>query len=138
MPHRNLLFFLFWCLSTVNGLPQQPFFKHYQVKEGLLSNYTYFVLQDSKGYIWVSSDVGVSRFDGHVFTNYNTAHGMTDNEVFSMYEDRQGRIWFATLNGKPCFVQNGVLYSEKNIPFLKQCDLKGLVFRILEKQLEPL
>ncbi|MCC6459630.1 MAG: histidine kinase [Saprospiraceae bacterium] len=121
-----------WLVCRV-GWAQQPFSKNYQVKEGLLSNYTYFVFQDSKGYIWIGSDVGVSRFDGHTFTNYNTAQGLSDNEVFSLYEDRKGRIWCATLNGKPCFFQDGRLYSEKNMPFLKKCDLRGLVFRIFEK-----
>jgi len=113
---------------------QQPFHINYQAKEGLFSNYIYFVYQDSKGYIWVGSDIGVSRFDGNSFTNFNTAHGMSDNEVFSMLEDRKGRLWFATLNGKPCFYQNDVIYSEKNLPLLKQCDVGGLVLRIFEQQ----
>ena len=113
---------------------QQPFSINYQAKEGLFSNYIYFVYLDSKGYIWVGSDIGVSRFDGNSFTHFNTAHGLSDNEVFSMLEDRKGRLWFATLNGKPCFYQNGTIYSEKNLPLLKQCDVGGLVLRIFEQQ----
>jgi len=99
----SVLLLLFFAIGHL--IAQQPFFKNYQIKDGLVSNYTYFVFQDSKGYIWVGSDVGVSRFDGQTFTNYNTAHGMPDNEVFSIYEDKAGRLWFATLTGKPCFFQ---------------------------------
>jgi ligand-binding sensor domain-containing protein len=113
-------------------IAQQPFFKNYQIKDGLVSNYTYFVFQDSKGYIWVGSDVGVSRFDGQTFTNYNTAHGMPDNEVFSIYEDKGGRLWFATLTGKPCFYYNDSIYSENNLPFLKECDAKGMIINFFE------
>ncbi len=114
-------------------LAQQPFSKNYQTSEGLSSNYIYSVFQDSKGYIWVSSDVGVSRFDGQSFVHYNTSHGMPDNEVFSMCEDRAGRIWFATLNGKPGFYYKGALYNSNNLDFLKRCDLKGLVLKLFQQ-----
>jgi ligand-binding sensor domain-containing protein len=113
-------------------IAQQPFFKNYQIKDGLLSNYIYSVFQDSKGYIWVSSDVGISRFDGQTFSNYNTAHGMPDNEVFSMYEARDGRLWFATLRGKPCFYYRDSIFSENNLSFLKRCDVQGMIINIIE------
>ncbi len=113
---------------------QQPFSKNYQTSEGLPSNYIYAVIQDSKGYIWASSDVGVSRFDGQSFVHYNTSHGLPDNEVFTMCEDRVGRIWFATLNGKSGFFYNGVLYNAHNFELLKQCDLKGLTLRLFQQE----
>ena len=124
------LWFVFFAIEPL--IAQQPFFKNYQIKDGLLSNYIYSVFQDSKGYIWVSSDVGISRFDGQSFTNYNTAHGMPDNEVFSMYEARDGRLWFATLRGKPCFYFRDSIFSENNLPFLKRCDVQGMIINIIE------
>jgi ligand-binding sensor domain-containing protein len=130
---RSLSFLCLFIAGFVAPMrAQTPFYKNYQVKEGLLSNFVYCVFQDSKGYIWVSSDVGVSRFDGHTFTYYNTADGMSDNEVFSMYEDKKGRIWFATLNGKPCFYQNGYIYNEASHTYLKKGHLGNLVVKILE------
>ena len=133
--HSKFLVLILFVLFLKGSLTaQQPFHINYQAKEGLFSNYIYFVYQDSKGYIWVGSDIGVSRFDGNSFTNFNTAHGMSDNEVFSMMEDRKGRLWFATLNGKPCFYQDGVIYNEKNLPLLRQCETGGLVQRILQRQ----
>ena len=124
------LWFVFFAIEPL--IAQQPFFKNYQIKDGLLSNYIYSVFQDSKGYIWVSSDVGISRFDGQSFTNYNTAHGMPDNEVFSMYEARDGRLWFATLRGKPCFYFRDSIFSENNLPFLKRRDVQGMIINIIE------
>lgn len=98
------------------------------------SNYLYSVFQDSKGYIWVTTDVGVSRFDGQTFTPYNTSHGLPDNEIFSLCEDRKGRIWFATLNGKTGFYYNGIIYNENNTELLRQCDVKGLIIRLFEQE----
>lgn len=111
---------------------QQPFYKNYQIGDGLPSNYIYSIFQDKQGYIWASSDVGVSRFDGQSFTNFNTSQGLPDNEVFSMCEDHAGRLWFATLNGKAGFYYKGVLYNENNTPLLLQCNLKGLVIKLFE------
>jgi ligand-binding sensor domain-containing protein len=132
MRYRILLFV--WIVkATTQVLAQQPFTKNYQTGNGLPSNYLYSVFQDSKGYIWVTTDVGVSRFDGQTFTNFNTSHGLPDNEVFSAIEDRQGRIWFATLNGNSGFYQNGQFYNEHNFPLLRQCQLKGLTLRLFEQ-----
>lgn len=132
MLQKVIILTVLFILAALRIPAQAPFMKNYQVKEGLPSNYTYFVAQDSKGYIWVGSDVGVSRFDGHTFTNFTTAHGLSDNEIFSMLEDHAGRIWFATLNGKPCFYENGQFYNESNHAFLKQCNLQGVVLRLFE------
>lgn len=117
----------------LHGHTQQPFSKNYQINEGLLSNYIYSVFQDSKGYIWMSSDVGVSRFDGQSFVHYNTSHGLPDNEVFSFCEDRAGRIWFATLNGKPGYLYNGVFHNPSNDAFLKRCQGEGMVVKLFEQ-----
>jgi len=129
---RKILAISLLTLTLQSLYGQQPFFKNYQTEEGLPSNYTYFVLQDSKGYIWTSSDVGVSRFDGQSFENYNTSQGMPDNEIFRLCEDHIGRIWFSTLKGKPGFFYQGKIYTEHNLDFLKRCDLKGLSIKLFE------
>jgi ligand-binding sensor domain-containing protein len=138
LPSRSMrclfLWFVFSCSVPVVGYTQQPFYKNYQLNEGLLSNYIYSVFQDSKGYIWLSSDVGVSRFDGQSFVHFNTSHGLPDNEVFNMLEDTAGRIWFATLNGKPGYYEHGVFYAEHNSELLKKCRNKGMTLKLFQQK----
>lgn len=131
---RRFFWMFFSCCVTAVGYTQQPFYKNYQLNEGLLSNYIYSVFQDSKGYIWFSSDVGVSRFDGQAFVHFNSSHGLPDNEVFSMLEDDAGRIWFATLNGKPGYFENGQFYGEHNSELLKKCRNKGMTLKLFQKK----
>ena len=50
-----------------------PSFRHYTTDDGLASPEVYHVLQDKKGYIWIATDNGVSRFDGYDFRNYSKA-----------------------------------------------------------------
>ncbi len=131
---HKLLFLLFFLCAVLPGHAQSPFSKNYQINEGLPSNYIYSVFQDSNGYIWVSSDVGVSRFDGQSFVHYNTSHGLPDNEVFSMCEDKAGRIWFATLNGKPGFYLDGTIHNGSNDDLLKRCNSKGMVLKLFQQE----
>ena len=101
-----ILFFCFY-LSTA----QSPLYKNYNVKEGLPSSETYEVFQDSKGYIWIATDRGVSRFDGYEFKTYTTEDGLPDNVNFGFYEDARGRIWLKAYSNKLCYYQDGSFHT---------------------------
>ncbi len=61
--------FLFILLSGL--LPAQDF-RHqiYTFDHGLPTNLTKDALQDSLGFIWIATDLGLSRFDGKIFQNF--------------------------------------------------------------------
>ncbi len=75
-----------------------PVFRHYTTDQGLPSPETYDLLQDRRGYLWVSTDNGVSRFDGYEFRNFGPKEGLKNNVVFQLYEDFRGRIWMVTMS----------------------------------------
>ncbi|UTW66706.1 histidine kinase [bacterium SCSIO 12643] len=77
------------------------------------SNETYDVFQDSKGYIWIGTDNGVVKYDGHTFISYNTKHGLKDNTVFRIQEDSNGRIWFMTYSKKLYYLENNRILPYK-------------------------
>jgi len=84
---------------------QNTVIKHYGVNQGLPSSETYFVFQDSKGYLWIATDAGVVKYDGYQFKTYTTADGLPDNTVFKIHEDKYGRVWFSTYSGRfACYV----------------------------------
>lgn len=84
------------------------------------SNVCYDIIQDSKGYIWIASENGVSRFDGKDFKNYTTQNGLADNEIFKIVEDQKGRIWFLSYNGQLSYYYKGFIHHSGNTPFLKK------------------
>jgi len=43
---------------------QRPYYIAYSTKNGLLSNTCYDVIQDSKDFLWIATEIGVIRFDG--------------------------------------------------------------------------
>ena len=94
---------LLFALSILISSPAYPqFFQSTNFKEGagLPSSESYMVFQDSKGFMWIATDNGVVKYDGHEFVTYNTADGLTDNTVFGFFEDYKGRIWFRTARAR--------------------------------------
>src|ERR1043165_6849399 len=112
MNSARYLLFWFFISGFLSIKAQENFFRHFSTNEGLPSSETYSVFQDSKGYIWVATDMGVSRFDGYNFKNYTTADGLVDNAIFAFYEDSAGRIWFHSFSGKLSFFYNHPIYGK--------------------------
>lgn len=73
--------------------------RHYDVSDGLAHGQVTAVLQDRKGYIWVGTFEGLSRFDGYGFTNYSAQDGLGHVLVTDLAEDGYGRLWVATNGG---------------------------------------
>ncbi|MBI3517841.1 MAG: hypothetical protein HY062_00600 [Bacteroidetes bacterium] len=74
------------------------------MKNGLTSNYCYDVLQDHKGYIWVATLNGLSRFNGNVWLNFQQQskqlrYQLPANWVVDIDEDHLGNIWINTDRG---------------------------------------
>ncbi len=45
-------------------------FNRITIDDGLSSNRTYDAVQDSEGFIWISTDIGIDRFDGKNIVHY--------------------------------------------------------------------
>lgn len=59
----------FNCLA--NSSKDQPlFFRHYTTEYGLPSSYVKSIVQDSDGFIWATTRMGIVRFDGVKFKEY--------------------------------------------------------------------
>lgn len=77
MHHSRLILPLFFFLFSIAPASKgQSFgdssFTHYTRTEGLSNNYITGIVQDSLGYIWVSTRKGLNRFDGRFFSSYYT------------------------------------------------------------------
>lgn len=98
----------------------EPLMFHFSTEDGLPSNHIYDVFEDSRGFLWLATEEGVSRFDGTEFENFHTSDGLTGEVVLSIREDRKGRIWMMTLCGIPCYWKEGKFYNPQNTPFLQE------------------
>lgn len=117
---------------ALKSTAQSTYLQHFSTKNGLPSNNCYYTLQDTKGYIWVSTDAGVSRFDGKIFENFSIDDGLPDNQILQLKEDRHGRIWFLALNGELSYFYNGKIYNETNDKQLKLLKLNAVIVSFFE------
>ena len=99
---------------------QQLPIKTYTIADGLVNNRISRIVRDSRGYLWFCTENGLSRFDGHSFTNYTTAQGLPDNEVDDILETRSGAYWIATGKGL-------CRYNPKGLPRPQQPGLPQLL-----------
>lgn len=111
---------------------QEIKFQELNASTELPSNTVYQVFQDSKKYVWFTSEAGLSRYDGEYVQNFSMEDGLTDNEIFGLYEDSQGRIWMRTYNGKPCYFQGEGVYDAYNDEVLEEMSSPSWVTSILE------
>lgn len=134
MLKRTFIYFLLGVLLLIApvALAQTSFIEHFDTKDGLPSNICFYSLQDSKGYIWVGTDAGVSRFDGHYFTNYTIEDGLPDNQILQIKEDRIGRVWFLSFSGKLSFHYNGKIYNEANSQLIRLLRLNEIIVSFFE------
>jgi ligand-binding sensor domain-containing protein len=63
----------FWILIFLTAAARadyDPFHHHYTGENGLSSNICYDVITDRDGFLWVSTENGVCRFDGKRFVQF--------------------------------------------------------------------
>lgn len=74
-------------------------FRSYTVKDGLVHNFVRKCQSDSKGFLWVITQNGLSRFDGFGFRNFQHIQGdstsLPYNDLNDITIDKQDRIWLA-------------------------------------------
>lgn len=82
-------------VSTAEQLPV----KTYTTADGLAHNHINHIRSDSRGFLWICTDEGLSRFDGYHFTSYTRAHGLPHYYVNDLIETKSGTYWIATDGG---------------------------------------
>ncbi len=70
-------------------------------RPALPGNTVNFIFQDSRGFLWLSTNRGLSRYDGSNIKNYIRIgeNGITDKTINGIAEDGEGNLWFGTESG---------------------------------------
>ncbi len=92
--------------SSLMKLPvtrQVAKFKHFTINDGLPANQIYDILQSTRGFIWIATREGLSKFDGSEFTNYthnlDNPNSLASNFIWTMREDSDGILWLSLWGG---------------------------------------
>ena len=69
-----ILLLTFCCSGKTQTFEEKDFIR-YTVKDGMVDNNINCLQQDEWGYIWLGTDAGLNRFDGHSFRNLSLSSG---------------------------------------------------------------
>ncbi len=79
-------------------------FDHYSTADGLPHDNICDIRQDSRGYIWIATWYGLSRYDGDRFVNYTIRSGeggvSAHNRILTIDEDAAGYLWLTTYDNR--------------------------------------
>jgi len=84
----------------------------YSTHDGLPNNYIYAIIKDNAGYLWLSTNKGISRFDHKkiVAVNYTKSDGLQENEfnTGSYFKSKSGEIFFGGVDGITFFSPDAI------------------------------
>src|SRR5258706_7244252 len=81
--------------STAERLP----IKIFTSADGLGSSFVSFLMRDSRGFLWVCTRDGLSRFDGSRFVTYQIGDNGAPPGIEQILETRKGVYWISTTGG---------------------------------------
>ncbi len=107
-------------LTAQQSLHFSPVFRNYSTDQGLPNNWIYAIEQDHEGYLWVSTDNGVCRFNGYRFEQFPDTLQANFTSVMSqaMMEDECGRMWWVDFQGRVFYEENNRIYPWSLNPLL--------------------
>lgn len=141
------LFRIIWLIIFVPSttLAQVYNVSTFQTSDGLSQSQVRSILQDSRGFVWLGTQRGLSKFDGKNFENFQAQSATGPNEALAgnfigaLFEDNEGKIWIGTEQGASTYDGNkftrvkGTFFSQsRSIEAFTQ-DSKGRVWIGTEK-----
>ena len=100
-----LIVFAVFFLSVLRAQVASPFsFTHYNMKDGLASNEVTCITQDRTGFLWISSNNGLQRFDGvqfkHFRHNDKDPTSIPNNLITQVLSDKEDNLWVVSAHGQ--------------------------------------
>ena len=113
-PTKTILLIFFNALLSLSEAQQVNFIK-YTVHDGLVANPIRCIYQDSKGFIWIGTIEGLSRYDGYKFTNYTTLNGLSHDFINSVFEV-DNKLLIAENNGRIDVIRDNNVQKRFSLP----------------------
>ncbi|MFH1527272.1 MAG: two-component regulator propeller domain-containing protein [Bacteroidota bacterium] len=78
-------------------------FYRFSIKQGLPNDVVFGILEDGKGYLWISTLNGLAKFDPYEgkFRNYDISDGIIHNQFnwHASFKNKSGQMYFGTIHG---------------------------------------
>ncbi len=112
----------FWLATNNDGLIKMSIegneatFEKYDESKGAPSNQVFSIVEDDKGYIWISTNNGIGKLDpaSKQFSNFYESDGLLSNSFVwdSYFQSEEGEIFFGGFGGITSFYPDSLLPEE--------------------------
>ena len=122
-----------WIAAFQGGLnrylPEENAFEQFRTEQGLPNDVVYGILEDQAGNLWLSTNLGISKFNPATpsFENFTVKDGLQGNEfnATAFARDEKGRLYFGGMKGLTVFDPAQV----KKNPYIPPIVLTSLALR---------
>lgn len=119
MLKKILYISLLYCFSVFTAQAQVSVL--YTTEDQISSSLINDIYQDKQGFIWISTEYGLNRFDGNEFIIYrhqdNDSTSLNNDYVHLTFEDSKGNLWAGTMGGLAKYNRNTNSFT--SIPLYK-------------------
>lgn len=88
---------------SAQAFAQDLVFKQLDSRHGLSHNSVFVTMQDHQGFLWIGTNDGLNRYDGHRFLTFRhdpaDSTSLSNNTVRRVWEDRRRTLWIRTEAG---------------------------------------
>lgn len=86
------------CFAGASSFAQRYSFVSYSLEQGLPQSQVTSITEDEKGYLWVGTLGGLSRYNGVQFVNFSRENGLFNNRITSL-DFTQNELWIGHEGG---------------------------------------
>ena len=139
LARRKWRFLLTGCvlLESISclALQRQLSFTHLDIGDGLIHNQVNCIIKDTKGFVWMGTPSGLSRYDGKHFISFghNSSDSTTlsDNYIEDIFNLPGGKLWIKSRSVSDIFDPREMTFAHNENAFLQTLGLPaGVVTQI--------
>ncbi|HEY5445491.1 MAG TPA: two-component regulator propeller domain-containing protein, partial [Pyrinomonadaceae bacterium] len=114
VPNGFVALLCFLAVFVPTTFAEQLPVSNYTSADGLGSSFVNALMRDSRGFLWVCTRDGLSRFDGSHFVTYQVGDKNAAPGIEQILETRKGIYWIVTTGGLYRFDPNPPVSSKPN------------------------
>ena len=103
---KHFLTIAFLIFYQLNFSQEYSSIKNIDSFDGLPTDVVYNVTQDKDGYMWISTDCGVIKYNGSSYKVFSTKDGLPSNDILKTLVDSKNRKWVSGYFSGLYYIEN--------------------------------